>query len=140
MTQPTLSSLIMSSHHSCLLLLQLDCEKLDVQKMWGRVSAFASGPASARVPYKLVVLDGADNITPTSQQLFKKVYADTEKKTKYIFICRSLSKMTGHVVAKGPHYSTHLGVERDALGKQQGGTEIEGQREGQREGGSEIGR
>ena len=90
---------------------------MDAQKLWGRVSAFASSPSSGRVPYKFVVLDSADYITPTSQQLFKKVYAETEKKTKYIFICRSLSKLTGHVLAKGPHFTAHLAVEREALGE-----------------------
>ena len=87
-----------------------------MQKLWGQVSSFAKGTPSARVPYKFVVLDSADLIPPSSQQLFKRVFAETEKKTKYIFICRSLSKMTGHVLAKGSHYTTHLAVERDALG------------------------
>lgn len=98
-------------------LLQLDCEKVDVAKMWGRVSAFAQGTPSARVPYKFVVLDNADNISSSQQQFFKKVFTDTERRTKYIFICRSLTKLTGHVLAKGPQYHTHLGEERDALGE-----------------------
>jgi DNA polymerase III delta prime subunit len=86
-----------------------------VQKMWGPVADFAKGKPSVRVPYKIVVLDSADHITPTSQQIFKRVLAETDKRTKYIFICRSLGKLTGHVLGKGPQHTTNLAVEIDAL-------------------------
>ena len=109
----------MCSALHCSVSCQVNCEHIDVQKMWGKVTAFAQGTPSSRVPYKIVVLDGADRITSTSQQMFKKVFAETEKKTKYIFICRSLGKLTGHVLAKGAQYSTHLALQRDALGGQQ---------------------
>lgn len=85
--------------------------------MWGPVNDFAKGSPSPRVPYKIVVLDNADHITPSSQQVFKRLHSETEKRTKYIFIVRSLSKLTGHVLGKGPQYTTKLPVELDALGK-----------------------
>jgi len=96
-------------------LMQVDSEQVDVQKMWGPVNDFAKGTPSPRVPYKIVVLDNADHITPTSQQVFKRLHSETEKRTKYIFIVRSLSKLTGHVLGKGPQCATKLPEELDAL-------------------------
>ena len=85
--------------------------------MWGKVNDYAKGTPSVRVPYKFVVIDGADHITPTQQQVFKKLFKETEKNTKYIIICRSLAKLTGHMLAKGPQYTANVAIERDALGK-----------------------
>jgi DNA polymerase III delta prime subunit len=66
--------------------------------------------------FKIIVLDGADLIPPSAQQILKKVIHDQEGKVKYIFICRDQTKLIGHILSRGLTYRTRSMSERDAVG------------------------
>jgi DNA polymerase III delta prime subunit len=66
--------------------------------------------------FKIIVLDGADLIPPSAQQILKKVLHDQEGKVKYIFVCRDQSKLIGHILSRGLTYRTRSMNERDAVG------------------------
>lgn len=99
-------------------ILQIDCEKSDITKLWNKINHFGSAAPDNTIPvaFKIVVLDGADNIPPSAQQILKKVLYDQEGKVKYIFICRDQTKLIGHILSRGLAYRTRSMVERDAVG------------------------
>ncbi len=98
---------------------QIDCEKVDITKIWNKIGYFGSTPTDNTIPiaFKIIVLDGADLIPPSAQQILKKVLSDQEGKVKYIFICRDQTKLIGHILARGLAYRTRTMSERDAVGK-----------------------
>ena len=98
---------------------QIDCEKQDITKMWNKINTFGTSKPDHTVPsaFKILVLDGADSIAPSAQQILKKVIYDQEDRVKYILICRNITKLIGHITTRGSAYATRPMLERDAVGE-----------------------
>mmetsp|Transcript_20039 Transcript_20039/g.28786 ORF Transcript_20039/g.28786 Transcript_20039/m.28786 type:complete len:519 (+) Transcript_20039:89-1645(+) len=95
----------------------VDCESMDISKHFNKFYAFGNANIDRSIPvaYKIIVLDGADNIPPSTQQILKKVIVEQENKVKYICICRDQNKLIAHILSRGMHYRTKLMNERDAV-------------------------
>jgi DNA polymerase III delta prime subunit len=87
--------------------------------MWNKINHFGNSAPDQTIPiaFKILVMDGADNIPPSAQQILKKVIVDQEGKVKYIFVCRNQNKLIGHILTRGMAYRTRLMIEKDAVCK-----------------------
>lgn len=87
--------------------------------MWNKINHFGNSSTDQTIPvaYKILVMDGADYIPPSAQQILKKVIYDQEGKVKYIFVCRNHNKLIGHILTRGTSYRTNLMAEKDAVCK-----------------------
>ena len=85
--------------------------------MWSKITHFGNAKTDQTIPvaFKILVLDGADQIPPSAQQILKKVIYDQEGKVKYILVCRNQNKLIAHILSRGMAHRARSMNERDAV-------------------------
>ncbi|HDJ96743.1 MAG TPA: AAA family ATPase, partial [Candidatus Aenigmarchaeota archaeon] len=68
-----------------------DARGIDVIR--SQVKEFARMKAIGEVPFKIIILDEADNMTPDAQQALRRIMEDYTNVTRFILLCNYSSKI-----------------------------------------------